>query len=84
MKSIRPANMRTTHGLQGPFRLGVHSVSAVACVEDVLSDPEYVAVSGSGMDSPCDVPTGSLKAFFATSTNEPNRFIGITQRTINR
>lgn len=86
-KTIRPANMRTVHGVMSPnewfdayqARRAVHSVSAVMATEEVLVDPRQCAASGSGMDAPEEIPTGSVKAFF----NKRVAF-GLCQRTTPR
>ena len=61
--AIRPSNMRTAHSLLGGGTTHTLSVSAVACVEELHTDPYGAAVSGSGMDAPDLMPAGSVKAF---------------------
>lgn len=82
---IRPANMRRTHGLQtkdGRFSL---SVSSTAYAEERLSDPWMCRESGTGMDAPGDIPTGSVKAFFGNDgNNNYTRCFGFCQRTTER
>lgn len=83
-KAIRPANMRTAHGLRslGQFSL---SVSAAHVTEDTLADPHGVAASGSGLDAPEDLPTGSVKAFFTDhGTGQFRHVFGFCQRTTRR
>lgn len=86
--SIRPANMRTTHGIRGEQESRWHySVSAVRCVEETLADDQFVRESGGGMDAPEDIPVGSVKAFF--NWQEPGvsgRYVafGFCQRTARR
>lgn len=82
--NIRPANMRVTHGIRNFRRLIVDlSVSAVECVEETLADPLMVRESGSGMDAPEDIPTGSVKAFFSEK-GESKYCFGFCQRTTTR
>ncbi|MBR8376502.1 hypothetical protein KDW20_12010 [Burkholderia cenocepacia] len=79
LPEIRPANMRTSHGLHGPkYRYG-YSVSSVQCVEETLADNHDVRVSGGGMDAPEDIPTGSVKACFWD-----RQLTGLIQRTMSR
>jgi hypothetical protein len=80
--AIRPANMRTVHGIriEGNPRLG-YSVSAVRCVEDKLVDDHYVRVTGGGLDAPEDLPIGSVKVMF---DSDGRRVTGICQRTSRR
>lgn len=89
MKIIRPANMRTTHGIQHasgsstlPWR--GYSVSAVQSVEDHHLDHLGVAASGSGMDAPDDLPVGSVKAFFNRTPGDALVAFGFCQRTVER
>lgn len=77
---IRPAHMRTTHGIGSGG--GDYSVSAVMVIEDVLLDHFGTASSGSGMDAPEDLPIGSIKAFFYPP--EMRQCFGFCQRTITR
>jgi hypothetical protein len=86
--TIRPANMRTTHGIRGEqdsrWR---YSVSAVRCVEDALADDQFVRVSGGGMDAPEEMPVGSVKAFFRwqdSGLSGNDIAIGFCQRTTKR
>jgi hypothetical protein len=62
----------------------VLSVSAVKCVEDIHLDLLMVAASGSGMDAPEEIPTGSVKAFFERSQHDALKAIGFCQRTTPR
>lgn len=80
---IRPANMRTSHGLRGNNISGQMSVSSVACVEDVLADPYQARESGAGMDAPSNMPAGSVKAFFS-ERNGAKHYCGFCQRTAER
>jgi len=65
-KAIRPANMRTVHGIRDEEgSRWQYSVSVVQCVEETLHDGQLVRISGGGMDAPEDLPTGSVKAFFS-------------------
>ena len=91
VNSIRPANMRTVHGIMNPNepsgmftrKRGEHSVSAVMVTEEVLADPLQCSATGSGMDAPEDLPTGSVKAFFKETCNSKVAF-GFCQRTTAR
>lgn len=79
LPAIRPANMRTSHGLHDPkYRYG-YSVSSVQCVEEILADNHDVRVSGGGMDAPEEIPTCSVKACFWDG-----RLTGLIQRTTSR
>ena len=63
-----------------------HSVASVECVEELLIDSWYARESGAGMDAPCDLPVGSVKAFF-TDTNGNKQYtvaFGFCQRTTTR
>jgi hypothetical protein len=83
---IRPANMRTTHGVRHPCPkvLRGYSVSAVQCVEDILLDHFATAISGSGMDAPVNLPVGSVKAFFNITPGDALIAFGFCQRTTVR
>jgi hypothetical protein len=82
---IRSANMRTAHGLRCNDGSQM-SVSASRCIEEYHADHHFVRESGSGMDAPESLPTGSLKAFFVESSINAGavRFAGICQRTTTR
>lgn len=83
--SIRPANMRVTHGLHAARSVIDLSVASAACVEGRLSDPFMVRESGAGMDAPEEIPTGSVKAFFAAvDINDAKYCFGQCQRTMGR
>jgi hypothetical protein len=89
MQRIRPANMRTTHGIQhleGGSALPTrgYSVSAVQCVEGEHLDHLGVAASGGGMDAPEELPIGSVKAFFREHSSGGRTAFGFCQRTAQR
>jgi len=79
---IRPANMRTSHGLR-PVLIVSMSVSSAMCIEDELADPLMVRESGAGMDAPEEIPVGSVKAFFSEVRGSKYCF-GFCQRTTTR
>lgn len=89
---VRPANMRRTHGLRYIhsdylMRSSMpHSAASVGCVEELLIDPWYARESGAGMDAPCDIPVGSVKAFFTDINRDHiyNTAFGFCQRTTAR
>lgn len=89
MQKIRPANMRTTHGIRhqeagNSFARRGYSVSAVQCVEDQHLDHLDTASSGSGMDAPVELPIGSVKAFFSRNSSNALVAFGHCQRTVPR
>lgn len=82
---IRPANMRSTHGLRMENSKLTYSTPAVLCVEGRFCDTWDCAHTGSGMDAPEDIPTGSVKAFFENNgSNNYTRCFGFCQRTVRR
>jgi hypothetical protein len=78
---IRPANMRVTHGIH-QHRSRPYSVSATIHTEETHVDHYGTAASGSGMDAPETLPTGSIKAFF--SPPNMKTCIGFCQRTTEK
>lgn len=79
LPAIRPANMRTSHGMHDPKYRHGYSVSAAWCVEETHADDHNVRVSGGGMDAPEEIPVGSVKACFWDG-----RLTGLIQRTVSR
>lgn len=87
LSRLRPANMRTVHGLRHTHPRGCLglSVSSAECVEELLADPWMCRETGAGMDAPQDMPTGSIKAFFGDNGyGQQTRFFGLCQRTTGR
>ncbi|MCA8324063.1 hypothetical protein [Burkholderia cepacia] len=79
LPAIRPANMRTAHGLRDPKYRHGSSVSCVWCLEETHADNHNVRLSGGGMDAPEDIPIGSVKACFWE-----RQLTGLIQRTTGR
>lgn len=90
MIKIRPANMRTVHGIRHPEpspRNRPYSVSTVQCMENRTLDHLQIRETGAGMDAPEDLPVGSVKAFFDCTIHGLCPVIvniGHCQRTVSR